>query len=76
MTVTEIRRKAKKHIDSLSSERLRSALDFLTFLDRPEKAEISRGPRARMPFDQRMKKAEEDIAAGRVTPAEKLRRKY
>lgn len=76
MSALELRRKAKKRIDGLSPESLKFTLDFMEFLDEREEEDATEELMRIPGFGKAMEKAERDIAAGRVTPVEKLRRKY
>lgn len=71
-----LRREVKKAIDTLSKARLRTAADFLRYLQRLESdeatEELMRIPGAIDEIEQGMK----DIAAGRTTPVKNLKRKY
>ncbi len=75
MGESRLRQKAKRRIESLSDKDLRSALDYLNFLeDRGE--ENATEELARIPgFEKSMREAQKEIAAGRLTPVSKLRRK-
>jgi len=76
MSATDTRRAAKRRIDSLSEERLQVADDFLAYLQERESNEATE-ELLRIPgFAERLEKAEKQIAEGKVTPVEKLRRKY
>jgi hypothetical protein len=76
MSAVATRRAAKKRIDALSEDRLRVADDFLAYLEERENNEATE-ELLRIPgFVERLEKAERQIAAGQVTPVEKLRRKY
>lgn len=74
MTVSQLRRKAEQRIRTLSPERLRVAVDLLTYLeDRRENAatkELLRIPGLR----RALRKAEKDIAARRTRDWRKVRR--
>jgi len=72
---TDTRRTAKRRIDSLSADRLRVADDFLAYLQERESNEATEELLSVPGFIERLEKAERQIAAGKVTPAEKLRRK-
>jgi hypothetical protein len=69
MTVSELRRELKKRIDHLKEDRLRSAADYLAYLDEGS------SPIA-LAMRKRLRKAEREIAEGLVTPVSKLSRKY
>ena len=71
MTVSELRRKLKKHIDRLPPERLNSAADYLAFLADDESASA-----AAQSMKARIREAERQIAEGQVTSVSQLRRKY
>lgn len=75
MSAIEMRRQAKRLITSLPEEELRSVLNYLQFLDyrREEEEEDATEELERIPgFAQAMREAERDIAAGRLTPVEKI----
>lgn len=72
----ELRRRAKKQIESLSPERLQVAADFLSYLEERESNEATEEVLRIPGLLEQFEEAERDIAAGRVTPVEKLRRKY
>jgi hypothetical protein len=76
MSATDTRRAAKRRIDSLSADRLRVADDFLAYLQERESNEATEQLLTVPGFIERPEKAERQIAAGKVTPVEKLRRKY
>ena len=69
MTVTELRRQLKKQIDHLAEDRLRSAADFVGYL------EETSDPVA-IAMHKRLRKAEAEIASGKTTSVSQLRRKY
>jgi hypothetical protein len=76
MGKTDTRRRAKRRIDNLSDERVRAADDFLAYLEERESNEATE-ELLRIPgLLDRLKEAEEDIAAGRTVAVEDLRRKY
>lgn len=73
---TDLRDQIKEMADRLSPRRLRSAADFLRYLDELESEEAT-AELERIPgLEEDLKAAEEDIAAGRTTPVEELKRKY
>jgi len=75
LTPAQCRREAKQRIDALSRERLSVALDFLRYLEERESGEATE-ELLRIPgFLAALRKGEQDVAAGRITPVEKLRRK-
>lgn len=69
MTASELRRRLKKQIDHLTEDRLRSAADFVAYLDE------TAHPVARA-MHQRLVRAEREVAMGKVVPVSQLRRKY
>lgn len=71
MSTLELRRQAKQSIDELPPERLRSAVDFLGYL----RSETQVAP-ARPRLAARLAQAKDDVAADKLTPVAKLRRKY
>ena len=76
MGKTEVRRRAKRRIDSLSDERIDVADDFLAYLQERESNEATE-ELLRIPgFIDRLKEAEKDIAESRTVAVEDLRRKY
>jgi len=76
MSARELRRRAKQRIDGLSPERVSVALDFLAYLEEREANEATE-ELLRIPgFVEEFARAEREIAEGKLTPVEKLRRKY
>lgn len=73
MSTVELRRKIKKTVDTLSPAQLRAAARLLGRLRAEEDAtdELLRIPGFLVSFERGM----QDVAAGRVTPVEKPRRK-
>ena len=71
MSTMELRRLAKRNIDALPSERLRSVVDFIGYLC----SETEKAP-TRTSLAARMAQAKDDVAAGKLVPIAKLRRKY
>jgi hypothetical protein len=69
MTASQLRAKLKKRIDHLSEHRLRSAADFIGYLEESSDA-------IAVAMSRRVAKAENEVARGLVTPVAKLRRKY
>jgi len=65
----QIRREIKKRIDRLPERQLRSAADYLAYLDEAS------DPIAKATLE-RIRKGEQEIARGQVTSASNLRRKY
>jgi len=76
MTTTEIREQIQQYVDQLSPERLRVAVDFLAYLAERESQEATEELLKIPGFVEAFEKAKQDVAAGRLTPVEKLRRKY
>jgi hypothetical protein len=76
MTSTDTRRLAKRRIDLLSDERLRVADDFLAYLEERESNEATE-ELLRIPgLVEAFERAKRSISTSRLTPVEKLRRKY
>jgi hypothetical protein len=76
MSTTKLRRKIKKQLDDLPSDRLQSAADFIDFLGRKNGNGASESdPRiARMRL--RIRQAEAAEAAGKLVPWQKQKRKH
>ena len=75
MSTAQLRRQLKNRIDKMPVNRLRTAADFLTYLhEREEDEAMTLVPRK--PLYQRLAQAQRDIARGRVTPVNKLKRKH
>jgi hypothetical protein len=76
MSTVKLRRKIEKQLDDLPLDRLQSAADFIDFLGKKNGNRSSDGdPRiARMRL--RIRQAESAIAAGKLVPWQKLKRKY
>ena len=75
MTIAELRHQAKSRLDGLTPERLKVADDFLAYLEEREGEEATAELLALPGFLEALNSAEEDIAAGRLTAVEDLRRK-
>jgi hypothetical protein len=73
---TELRRALKRTVDKLSEDRLRTAGDFLRYLQSLEAddptAELMRIPGALGAFKQGLR----ELETGQTIPSAKLRRKY
>lgn len=69
MTTSQLRKTLKKRINNLSEHRLRSAADFIGYL------EESSDPTA-LAMSRRIDKAERQVAQGLTAPVTELRRKY
>lgn len=76
MTTKELRRRLKKKIDCLSAGRLKVAEDFIAYLDERESCEATEELMNIPGLRKELDRAEKDIAAGKTTPVEKLKRKY
>ena len=75
MTKVQLLRRARQRLTALSEPRLRMANEFLAFLedrDADPTEELLRIPG----FAEEFAEAQRDIAAGRLTPVEKLKRTY
>ena len=73
MSRIQLLQRASRRLKAMSEERLRLADGFLAYLEEEDATEEL----LRIPgFAEEFEEAERDIAAGRLTPAEKLRRKY
>ena len=75
MTVAELRHQAKGRLDALTPERLKVADDFLAYLEEREGDEATAELLAVPGLLESLSSAEEEIAAGKLTPVEDLRRK-
>lgn len=73
MTTVEMRRRAKRKIESLTPGQLQSALDFIDFLRRRrEEEEATRELEGKPGFARAMKEAQKDIASGRLVDWRKV----
>ncbi len=75
MTVAELRHQAKGRLDAPTPERLKVADDFLAYLEEREADEATAELLAVPGLLESLSSAEEEIAAGELTPVEDLRRK-
>jgi hypothetical protein len=75
MSPTEILRQAKERLERLSEGRLRVADDFLAYLEEREANEATEELLQIPGFLNDLRKAEEEVRAGRLTPVEFLGRK-
>lgn len=76
MTTTGLRKKAKEQLDLLSPAKVRVAADFLMYLAGSKSVSaVAKLVKLRR-FERELVKAERQVAAGLVVPAENLRRKY
>ncbi|MDA1055122.1 MAG: hypothetical protein O3C40_32270 [Planctomycetota bacterium] len=71
----ELRRQAKRRIEKLSTAKLRVADDFLAYLEQRESNEATDELLNIPGFAESLAAAEQEIAAGQLTSASKLRRK-
>ena len=69
MTTMQIRRELKKRIDHMPERQLRSAADYLAYLDEAS------DPIAKATLE-RIRKGEQEVARGQVTAVSNLKRKY
>ena len=76
MTTAELRQVAKQTLDSLPPEQLKVAAEFLRYLDKRASAEATEELLKIPGMLEDLAEAERDIAEGRTTPVEKLKRKY
>ncbi|MGA2497563.1 MAG: hypothetical protein ABSH20_07465 [Tepidisphaeraceae bacterium] len=74
MSTLELRRKIKNRNDALPETSLGVAADFLAWLSQHGSTAGEATKRATL--DERLRAAERAIATGRVTPVERLKRKY
>jgi len=79
MSTSTLRQRVNKQIDSLSPQRLRTAADFLAYLEQkpgklPRRREASQSS-VTMRLRKRLKQAEKQVDAGDIVPVENLRRK-
>ena len=76
MTKVDLLRRVKRRLGGLSTPRLRVADEFVAFLEEREDDDATE-ELLRIPgFAEEFEEAQRDIAAGRLTPVEKLKRKY
>ena len=67
MSITDLRKQAKKKLDALAPDKLRSAVDYIDFLSKqPANSSLTRLLKSRPPIGKRIKEAQGDVAAGRV----------
>ena len=76
MTTTELRQVAKDTLDGLPPAQLKVAAEFLRFLNERISDEATEELLKIPGLLEDLKEAERDIAEGRMTPVDKLRRKY
>jgi len=76
MNTQQLRQQVKEYIDELSPERLLVAADFLAYLAERE-SNLATEELLLIPgFIEAFNKAKKDVAAGKVTSVEQLKRKY
>lgn len=73
-SATELRRQAKRRIETLSTERLRVADDSLAYLEERESNEATEELLSISGFTDELSKAEQEAAAGELTPVKQLKR--
>jgi hypothetical protein len=76
MTTAELRQLAKVTLESLPPEQLKVAAEFLRYLDERASDEATEELLKIPGLLEDLAEAERDIAEGKTTPFEKLRRKY
>jgi len=76
MTTAELRQVAKQTLENLPADQLKVAAEFLRYLDERASAEATEELLKIPGLMNDLADAERDIAAGRTTPVEKLKRKY
>ncbi|HLO46822.1 MAG TPA: hypothetical protein VK211_00115 [Kamptonema sp.] len=76
MNTQELRQQVKEYIDDLSPERLLVAADFLAYLAEREINQATVELLEIPGFIEAFNKAKKDVAAGKVTSIEQLKRKY
>lgn len=76
MSTAELRDRVKEYIDQLSPERLLVAADFLAYLAERESEDATQELLDIPGFVEAFERGKKDAVAGKVTPVEKLRRKY
>jgi hypothetical protein len=74
MTATQLRKRIQQRVKALSVNRLRTADDFLAYLEAREDNAATRELLAIPGLLARVRKAQRDAAAGRGVPFEKVRR--
>ncbi len=75
MSPTELLQRAQQRLSSLTPERLRVAEDFLAYLQARETEEATAELLAMPGFLDDLKRAEEEVEAGLLTPVQDLRRR-
>lgn len=76
MTVGQLRQSAQQTLKGLPAAQLKVASEFLRYLDERASQEATE-ELLRIPgILESLERAEQDVAEGRTTPVEKLKRKY
>ena len=70
MSTAQLRQRAKKKLDEVAADDLKSAMEFIDYLAAKAQGLV------RPPLEERLKQAERDLRAGKAIPWEQLRRKY
>jgi hypothetical protein len=76
MSTLQLRRQLKKKVDALPTGALRSASDFLDYLEHRGNGRSATNRSRIAAMRRRLGEAERQVAAGRVIRADKLKRKY
>ena len=76
MNTQELRQHVKEYIDELSPEKLLVAADFLAYLAERESNQATVELLQIPGFMEAFNQAKKDVAAGKVTSVEQLKRKY
>jgi len=76
MNTQELRQQVKEYIDDLSPERLLVAADFLAYLAERESNQATVELLQIPGFIEAFNQAKKDVAAGKVTSVEQLKRIY
>jgi len=74
MTATQLRKRIQQRVKALSVERLRTADDFLAYLEEREDNAATRELLAIPGLLARVRKAQREATAGKLVPFEKVRR--
>ncbi|MEX2306401.1 MAG: hypothetical protein WD738_02345 [Pirellulales bacterium] len=76
MTTAELRQVARETLENLPPQQLKVAAEFLRYLDERASDEATEELLKIPGLVEDLAEAERDIAEGKTTPVEKLRRKY
>jgi hypothetical protein len=74
MTAIQLRKRIQRRVKALSVERLRTADDFLAYLEEREDNAATRELLAIPGLLARVRKAQREAVAGKLVPFEKVRR--